>query len=300
MKKALGRGLSALIPDSYVNKEPVKAEFKMSAGSDAGDLGFKLIPIERIKPNHDQPRKYFSEDEISELASSIKEKGILQPVIVKRLGNQDYELICGERRLRAAKACGLTQVPVVVKDIASDDFLEWALIENIQRQDLNPLEEAEAYQRLCEERMLSHDEVGKRIGKNRATITNTLRLLRLPEEVKNLILSGHLAAGHARAILGLLTPEHQRQMAKRIVDDNLSVRQVEMIVNRCNAHKRKPKKARLLSTETIDLENRLVQHLGTQVKFYPRKNQNQGRIEIYYFYLDDLDRVIDKIGLPRS
>lgn len=310
MKKALGRGLNALIPDSYVQSRevekktatlmPVAANSTVTtspAVSPTHQGAFRLIPIEQVSPNENQPRQYFDPVAIDELANSIREKGILQPVIVKMTGQNQYQLICGERRFRAAKACGLTQVPAVLKDVASEDFLEWALIENIQRQDLNPLEEAEAYQRIMESRALSQEDVAKRVGKNRTTVTNTIRLLRLPEEVKTYMMTGQLSAGHARALLGLLTPEHQRQMAKRIVEENLSVRQIELIVNRSNAHKRKAKTARHLSPEIVDLENRLVHHLGAQVKIYPRKNQKEGRIEIHYSSLDDLDRILQKINL---
>ncbi|MBU9888329.1 MAG: ParB/RepB/Spo0J family partition protein [Candidatus Omnitrophica bacterium] len=261
---------------------------------------FRLIPITHVLPNEDQPRKSFHEETIAELADSIREKGILQPVIVKKAGDDTYRLICGERRFRAATACGLTEVPAIIKDIAPEDFLEWALIENIQREDLNPLEEAEAYQRLVEDRNCSQDDVAKRLGKNRSTVANTMRLLRLPEEVKRYLADGRLSAGHARALLGLLTPEHQRHMAKRIVEENLSVRQVEAIVGRSLAHKRKAKAARHLSAEIVDLETRLTHFLGTQVKIYPRKNQKEGRIEIQYFSLDDLDRALQKMGLPRG
>jgi ParB family chromosome partitioning protein len=310
-----------LIPDSYVKEqESIKRQEAQTTQTAAqvvesaapehlaqekteaiqNTAAFQLISIDRILPNEDQPRQYFDPVAIDELACSIREKGILQPVIVKQTGDSHYKLICGERRLRAAKACGLLEIPAVLKDIASEDFLEWALIENIQRQDLNPLEEADGYRRVIEERTLSQDEVAKRVGKNRTTVTNTLRLLRLPEEVKIYIAAGQLSAGHARALLGLLTPEHQRQMAKRIVEENLSVRQVEAIVGRSVAHKRKAKTARHLSAEIVDLENRLVHHFGTQVKIYPRKNQKEGRIEIQYTSLDDLDRVLERIGLPKA
>ena len=315
MKKALGKGLSALIPDSY--KEHVAAAAKEISTTAATittepeavvqtvvlpvkDSAFQLIPISRIVANADQPRKNFNTETIEELASSIREKGVLQPIIVKRKGSEAFEIVCGERRFRAATLCGLAEVPAIIKDIADEDFLEWALIENIQREDLNPIEEAEAYQRLVEERMISQEEVAKRVGKNRVTVTDTLRLLRLPPEVKQYLADGRLSAGHARAILGLLSPEHQRQMAKRIVEENLSVRQVEAIVNRSNAHKRKAKSARHLSAEIVDLETRLTHYLGTQAKIYPRKNQKEGRVEIQYFSLDDLDRVLQKIGLPRG
>jgi len=314
MKKALGKGLSALIPDSY--KEHMAAEKEISVAVatltaeaevpapavflPAKDSAFQLIPISKIAPNSDQPRKTFNAETIEELASSIREKGVLQPIIVKKKNDGKFEIVCGERRFRAATVCGLSEVPAIIKDIADEDFLEWALIENIQREDLNPIEEAEAYQRLVEERMISQEEVAKRVGKNRVTVTNTLRLLRLPPEVKQYLADGRLSAGHARALLGLLSPEHQRQMAKRIVEENLSVRQVEAIVNRSNAHKRKAKSARHLSAEIVDLETRLTHFLGTQAKIYPRKNQKEGRVEIQYFSLDDLDRVLQKIGLPRG
>ncbi|MDD5225990.1 MAG: ParB/RepB/Spo0J family partition protein [Candidatus Omnitrophica bacterium] len=315
MKKALGKGLSALIPDSY--KEHMAAAEKeissvaatittepeatvQAAVFPAKDSAFQLIPVSAIAPNADQPRKNFNAETIEELASSIREKGVLQPIIVKRKNEGTFEIVCGERRFRAATLCGLTEVPAIIKDIADEDFLEWALIENIQREDLNPIEEAEAYQRLVEERMISQEEVAKRVGKNRVTVTNMLRLLRLPPEIKQYLAEGRLSAGHARALLGLLSPEHQRQMAKRIVEENLSVRQVEAIVNRSNAHKRKAKSARHLSAEIVDLETRLTHFLGTQAKIYPRKNQKEGRVEIQYFSLDDLDRVLQKIGLPRG
>jgi len=310
MKKALGKGLSALIPDNYKDQAVASSNGTLTAAAEnlvsaavvsaaGANAAFQLISIAQIIPNENQPRKTFNNETIEELADSIREKGVLQPIIVKRSGEDSYRLVCGERRFRAAALCGLTEVPAIIKDIAQEDFLEWALIENIQREDLNPLEEAEAYQRLVEDRMFSQDEVARRVGKNRATVANTLRLLRLPEEVKHYVADGRLSAGHARALLGLLTPEHQRHMAKRIVEENLSVRQVEAIVGRSLAHKRNAKTARHLSAEIVDLETRLTHFLGTQAKIYPRKSQKEGRIEIQYFSLDDLDRVLQKMGLPR-
>lgn len=299
MKKVLGKGLSALIPDTYIKEMQAKSSAAVLEAPKKNEGGFQLIPVALIIPNDDQPRKEFNQEKIQELAASIREKGIMQPVIVKKAGDK-FMLICGERRFRAAQLCGLSEVPAVVKDIAQDDFLEWALIENIQRQDLNPLEEAEAYRRLAEERMLSQEEIAKRVGKDRSSVANQIRLLRLPEEIRLYIADGRLTAGHARALLGLLTPEHQRQMAKRIAQENLSVRQVEAIVNRSNAHKRKPKSARYLKPEIVDLESKLTRHFGTQVRIYPKKNQKEGRLEIRYFSLDDLDRVLEKIGIAIS
>ena len=302
MKKALGRGLSALIPDTYANeiKEKINPSAPAATTRPQAGSGFQMIPISQIIPNQDQPRKEFSVEGIQELAASIKEKGILQPVVVKKVKENQYMLICGERRFRASTFCGLQEIPAVIKDIATDEFLEWALIENIQRLDLNPIEEAEAYFRLAEERMLSQDDIAKRVGKDRSTVANMLRILRLPDEVRVLLSAGRLTTGHARAILGLLTPEHQRQMARRIVEENLSVRQVEAIVNRSNAHKRKAKTARNLKPEIVDLENRMSQRFGTQVKLYPKKNQKSGRIEIWYFSLDDLDRILQTAGISAS
>lgn len=304
MKKVLGKGLSALIPDRYVQEAktagPAATEPRhFQEPQEREPQGLRMIPIVSIVPNVDQPRKEFVQEKIEELAASIKEKGILQPVIVRRMESGSYMLICGERRLRAAELCGLSEIPAIIKDVAPSEFLEWALIENIQRQDLNPMEEAQAYGRLAEEQMISQEEIAKRVGKNRSTITNMLRLLRLPEEVKSYLASGQLSNGHARAILGLLTPEHQRQLARRIVQDNLSVRQVEAIVSRSNAQKRKPRSARFLKPEIVDLENRLSQHFGSQVKIYPRKNQKEGRLEVWYFSLDELDRILEKTGLSK-
>ncbi|MCB9799837.1 MAG: ParB/RepB/Spo0J family partition protein [Candidatus Omnitrophica bacterium] len=311
MKKALGKGLSALIPDTYVKKqEPAKTTQVQNppAVTESGatpkqpqqNQAFRIVDIDQVKPNRDQVRREFDPAGIDELAASIKEKGILQPVVVKGQGLDQYEIICGERRFRAAKLCGLSQIPIVIKDIADNEFLEWALIENIQRQDLNVLEEAEAFRRLVEERMLSQEQVAQKVGKSRSAVTNTLRLLQLPQEVRNLIEDGFLQAGHARALLSLVSPEHQRHLAKRIVKENLSVRQVEAMVNQSLSRKRNAKRARNLTPEIVDLEERLSRHFGTHVKLYPKKSQNQGRLEIQYFSLDDLDRILERMNLPRQ
>lgn len=295
-KRALGKGLSALIPDSY---SKIMAEKPAGIQPLEGKIaGLQEINTTDIKSNPEQPRKRFSDVGIEELAQSIKEQGVLQPVIVKK-AERGYELICGERRLRAAIHAGLKVIPAIVKDIASNKLLEWALVENIQREDLNAIEEAQAYLRLVEERGLSQEEVADRVGKNRATVANTIRLLRLPVEVLDELASGRLHAGHARALLALPSPEHQRQICKRIVEDKLSVRQVEEMVNRSIARKRRAKNARQLTPEILDLENKMTRRLGTQVKIFPRKN-NQGRVEIQYYSLDDLDRLLALFNIPRS
>ncbi len=206
-KKALGKGLSALIPDTYINN--ITSE-KTSGQAQNPTRGASIedVRISEIRPNHKQPRQHFPEEKIRELADSIKEQGILQPVVVKK-SETGYELICGERRMRAAQFLGLDKIPAIIKDVAEEKLLEWALVENIQREDLNAIEEGQAYLRLVEESGFSQDEVAKKVGKDRSTVANTIRLLRLPEEVLSALLSGDIQAGHARALLSLPTPEHQ-------------------------------------------------------------------------------------------
>ena len=304
MKRALGKGISSLIPDSYISTLP-KQEAGDKNESEPQIHGFELIPIPDIASNPDQPRGNFSPEGIEDLAASIREKGVLQPIIVKRKETRTgqpaselkYELICGERRLKAALLAGLEKIPAIVKEVAQSDLLEWALIENIQREDLNPLEEARAYERLVLERGHSQEEVAKRVGKNRATVANAIRLLRLPEEVINDVREGRLTAGHARALLGLFTQEQQFQMAHRIVRENLSVRQVEELVSR-SAKKRRARAARRLTPEIADLETRLSRLFGVPVRVFASKNGKQGRIVIHYFSLDELDRVLAQTHLP--
>ncbi|MBI4387533.1 MAG: ParB/RepB/Spo0J family partition protein [Candidatus Omnitrophica bacterium] len=297
-KRVLGKGLSALIPDHYTKILQEKTVVQSPVAERVNLSGLQEVFISNIKPNKDQPRRHFSDIGIEELAQSIKEQGVLQPVIVKKSA-QGYEIVCGERRLRAATRAGLKTIPVVVKDIADERLLEAALVENIQREDLNAIEEAQAYLRLVEERGFSQEQVADRVGKNRATVANTIRLLRLPQEVLDELAAGRLQAGHARALLALPSPEHQRQLCKRIVEDKLSVRQVEEMVNRSVARKRRAKQARHVTPEIFDLEAKLAQRLGTQVKIFPRKN-GQGRVEIHYYSLNDLDRLLNLLNIPKS
>ncbi len=287
--KGLGKGLSSLIPDTYVDKIDKEKETYLN--------GFQEIGIEKIEPNPNQPRETFDELAMTELVESIQVKGVLQPLIVKAEGDK-YEIICGERRYRACKALGLEKIPVVIRDVADGELLELALIENIQREDLNAIEEAQGYLRLMEERSLSQEEIARRVGKNRATVANSLRLLRLPEDILSLIKGGNLSSGHARAILGLPTADYQRKMAKRVLEEGLSVRQVEDIVTRGNAGKRRGKKIRKITPEIMDLERRLAEKLGTHVRVFSKNNK--GRIEIKYFSLDDLDRLLDLMQIARD
>ena len=296
MKKALGRGLSSLIPDNYV----IEKNILDKKSTEHTVEGFELIPVPEIAPNPDQPRKNFSKESIEELAASIKEKGILQPVIVKKNPTDEtpkYELVCGERRMRAAILAGLEKIPAIVKDLARDDVLEWALIENIQREDLNPLEEARAFERLALERSLPQEEIAKRVGKSRSAVTNSIRLLRLPEEIQGYLRDGRLSSGHARALLGLFSSEHQLQLGKQIIKEGLSVRQTEELVTR-SAKKRRARAARRLTPEIEDLERRLSRFFGAPVRIYSAKNSKQGRIVIHYFSLDELDRILTQTHLP--
>lgn len=292
--RGLGRGLSALIPDTYVSAFQAKKPAESAAQT---PNGFLEVEISKILPNPDQPRSLFNEFRIEELANSIRENGILEPLIVKRKGEL-FELICGERRLKAAQMLGLQKVPVVVKDIADESLLELALIENIQREDLNPLEEARAYLRLVEERGHTQEEIAKRVGKDRATIANALRLLRLPDEIRELLLAGMLTQGHARALLALPTESLQKSLAKRIAEENLSVRQVEEIVQKSTGGKRRAKRLRRLDAQILDLESKLEKRLGTQVRIFDHKGK--GRIEIRYFSLDQLDHILNVVGVTKD
>lgn len=284
----LGKGLSTLIPDTYINE---------IQGKKIDTVGLEEIPVGKIHASSEQPREFFDEVSLKELMDSIREKGILQPLIVKRDG-EGFEIICGERRFRAAQALGLQKVPAVIRDAARGELLELALIENIQREDLNAVEEAHGYLKLLEERGLAQEEIAKRVGKDRTTVVNSLRLLRLPEEVLGMIQSGRITSGHGRALLGLPTHEYQKKMARRVVEEGLSVRQVEDIVSRGNAGKRRAKRARMVLPEILDLETKLAHKLGTQVKIYNRGNK--GRLEIRYFSLDDLDRILDLLQIRRD
>lgn len=296
-KKVLGKGLSALIPDSYVKMMERQKEVARTS-AEKMDTAIQDVPIAAIRPNREQPRHKFREETIQELADSIREQGILQPIIVKK-SDGGYELVCGERRLRAAQKCGLDKIPAIVKDIAEDKLLEWALVENIQREDLNAIEEAQAYVRLIENHNLSHDDIAKKVGKDRSTVANTIRLLRLPEEVLAGLADGRLQAGHARALLALPTPAHQRQMAKRIMTDRLSVRQVEEMVGRTLTRKRRAKLSRPLDQDLVALETKIARKFGTQVRIFTGRN-NRGKLEIRYYSLDDLDRLLNLLGVPRT
>jgi ParB family chromosome partitioning protein len=282
-KTGLGKGLDALFPGIELKTESPGANF------------FEC-DMDKIVPNPFQPRRQFPEAELAELADSIKTQGILQPLLVRQSGNK-YELIAGERRLRAARLAGLFKVPVMVKQIKDTELLELSIIENIQRQDLNPIEEAEAYQRLLTEFKLTQDQVAKRVGKSRPAIANFLRLNQLPPEIKSCLKDGTLTTGHARAILGLSSIAMQRKVGKLTVDKGLSVRETEKLVQRLNSETDHPKKPAPNQDDIYfkSVSEDLSRFFGTKV-LIKRKGQ-QGRLEIEFYSDDDLDRVL---GLLKS
>lgn len=271
MKTALGKGLEALIPEK--GEEVLHLE------------------INRIFPGGEQPRKTFRDSSLKELAVSIKEKGVLQPVIVSRLGDGSFRLIAGERRWRASQLAGLKKIPAIVKNVASKDALEIALIENIQREDLNPVETAEAFNKLLKDFNLTQEELSEKVGKERATVANYLRLLKLPEEIKPLVTDGSLSMGHARAILSIEGRAHQIEAARRIITKGLSVREAEALAKNISvAGTKKPKGHK--APEIASLEDKLIKSLGTKVRVH-HKGKKGGKIEIEYYSLDELDRLLD-------
>ena len=274
MKTALGKGLEALIPE---NGEEVL-----------------YLEINRIFPGGEQPRKTFRDSSLKELAVSIKEKGVLQPVIVSRLGDGSFRLVAGERRWRASQLAGLKKIPAIVKNVASRDALEIALIENIQREDLNPVETAEAFNKLLKDFNLTQEELSEKVGKERATVANYLRLLKLPEEIKSLISDGSLSMGHARAVLSIEGRAHQIEAVRKIITKGLSVREAEALVKNISlAGTKKLKGHKAHKTpEIASLEDKLIKSLGTKVRIH-HKGKKGGKIEIEYYSLDELDRLLE-------
>lgn len=280
-KQALGRGLDALIPDMEV--------------SDLEPRSFFYCDIDSIRPNPYQPRQRLSGQELKDLSDSIKEKGIIQPIVVRTVPT-GYELIVGERRWRAARTAGLKQVPVVVKDVSGAEMVEMALVENIQRQDLNPLEKAEAYHRLIEEFGLTQEEVAKRVGQDRSTVANFLRLRNLPQPIQADIVNNTLSMGHARALLGAESLAQQKEAWRRIVSKNLSVRAAEALVKKLKEHKPGASTAKARSSEDVYMESLaddLTLHLGTRVRIIRRGKR--GRVEIDFHGNDDLGRLVARL-----
>ena len=283
-KMGLGKGLDSMIPPKATARATGKSE-KVSK------TGETILKINEIEPNKKQPRKNFNEDSLLELSESIKQHGIVQPLVVTRKKDY-YEIIAGERRWRAAKMAGLKEVPVVIKDYSPQEIMEVALIENIQREDLNPVEEARAYQDLIKEFNLKQDEVAEKVSKSRTAITNSLRLLKLDDRILEMLVDENISSGHARALLGLSDKEQQYTIANRIFDEKLSVRETEKLVkNIVNPASKKEKKELKNDFVYRDLEEKLKQKLGTKVRIN-RKTEQKGKIEIEYYSPEELEKIL--------
>lgn len=271
MKTALGKGLESLLPE--------KAQEIIN------------IDVTRIIPGDQQPRKVFKDNTLHDLAASIKEKGVLQPIIVSRTGDGTFRLIAGERRWRAASLAGLKKIPAMVRDVASRDSLEIALIENIQREDLNPVETAEAFHRLMKEFDLTQEELSSRVGKDRATVANYLRLLKLPDEIKTFVNDGAISMGHARAILSIEGKSNQLEAARRIIHKGLSVREVENLAKKWSGEGKRRASHHRKDPQIESLQEKLIRSLGTKVRI--QHKGKRGKIEIEYYSLDELERLLD-------
>ena len=289
-RKALGKGLSALLPTRNAPPPPPAAPPTPAAGN-----AVLTLSLELIEANPTQPRTEFRPEQLQELANSIRVHGVIQPVIVRQRGDR-YELVAGERRWRASKLAGQTTIPAIVQDIAPDNLLEIALIENIQREDLNAIETAIAFDRLAKEFNLSHEEIGRRTGKDRTTITNLVRLLKLPADIQTLVAERRLSMGHARAILALPTAELQQNVAEKTIAQGLSVRNVERLVQSLTEPRepKEPAEPEKLDPNVKAAIDELQRVLGTRVRILA-KGENRGKIEIDYYSAEDLDRIYQQI-----
>lgn len=286
-RTGLGKGLDSMIPP----KATSKAEKEKTRADEISNTGETILKINEVEPNKKQPRKFFNEEALQELSESIKQHGIVQPLVVAKKDDY-YEIIAGERRWRAAKLAGLKEIPVVIKDYSPQEIMEVALIENIQREDLNPVEEARAYQNLIKEYDLKQEELAQRVSKSRSAITNSLRLLKLSDEVLDLLMEEAISSGHARALLALEDTEQQLMVAEKIVSDNLSVREIEKLVKSMNNPvKKAPKKELKNDFVYKDIEEQLKQKIGTKVKIN-RKSEDKGKIEIEYYSQDELEKIV--------
>jgi ParB family chromosome partitioning protein len=305
-RRALGRGLAALIPEAAERPSPDdgggSAAPVAPAAVNRGD-GLRSVAIEDVHPARQQPRKSFDDDRLEQLAESIRSQGIIQPLVVRRREGGGFELIAGERRWRAAQRAGLHEVPVVIRDVAEQRAFEMALVENLQRADLNPIEEAEGYQRLMAEFGYTQESLAERVGKDRSTVANSLRLLKLPPPVREMVIGARLSMGHARALLGLDSDADIERLARQTVARELSVRQVETLVRRerdedgHGSRSPAPPPAPP-SPAARDLVNRLESALGTRVKLV-QSDPTRGHLEIHYHSLDQLDSILEKL-LPGS
>ena len=287
-KFSLGKGLGALIPDDLQDQESINSEVSSKSSS--------FISLNLIKPNQDQPRKYFDEEKILQLSESIKEHGIIQPLVVRK---QDglFIIVAGERRWRAAKAAGLKEVPAIVMNLSDKQVLEISLIENIQRQDLNPIEEAWAFRKLIDEFSFTQEELSRRIGRSRTALTNSMRLLNLDKRVQEYLIDGVISEGHGRALLAVIDSELQYKTAQIIIDDSLSVRETERLINNLKKEHEKINaiKENVINPYISDIKNKLEERFLTKV-FVSNKN-NKGKIEIEYYSNEDLERILDILSV---
>lgn len=288
--RGLGKGLDSLIPSNTTVKS--KTDVNPETSPEKPDT---FVDINLVEPNREQPRKHFDEDALQELADSIKQYGLIQPILVQDRKTY-YEIIAGERRWRASKMAGLKKVPVIIRNLSEQEIVEISLIENIQREDLNPIEEAQAYKRLLEEFNLKQDEVAERVSKSRTAVTNSLRLLKLCDEVQQMIISNMLSTGHARAIISVEDPEEQYMLAQKIFDEKMSVRDVEKYIKGMNKTA-KPKKKKNESLEAIyeSTEEKLKNALGTKVQITSKEKEGSGKIDIEFYSHDDFERIIEKL-----
>ena len=300
-RNGLGKGLDSLIPNKNENKPKTsaKSDSKAKKEEEVVKTGEIMVKINQVEPNRDQPRKDFDEDALVELADSIKQFGILQPLIVQKKKDY-YEIIAGERRWRAAKIAGVKEVPVIVKEFTDQEIVEISLIENIQRENLNPIEEAMAYKRLLEEFNLKQDEVAERVSKSRTAVTNSMRLLKLSPRVQQMIVDDMISTGHARALLAIDDEEQQYILANKIFDEKLSVRETEKLVKALKNPKKEIKKPKSEHTFVYDnIEEQMKNIIGTKVSVNPKAN-GKGRIEIEYYSEEELERIYDLIMTIQS
>ena len=293
--RGLGKGLDSLIPNA-LGETKTKKEAVAKAKSEATTEEKEpqtLVKITKVEPNREQPRKNFDEDALQELADSIKQFGLLQPILVQDRKDY-YEIIAGERRWRAAKLAGLKEVPVIIRNYTEQEIVEISLIENIQREDLNPIEEAQAYKRLLTEFHLKQDEIADRVAKSRTAVTNSMRLLKLTSKVQEMVIADMISAGHARALLGISDEALQETTAMKVFDEKLSVRETEKLVKNLVSPTKKEKTERNTAEDAIyeSLEEKMKGIMGTKVSIQRKKN-NKGKIEIEYYSRDELERIID-------
>ena len=295
LKRGLGKGLDSLIPTNVMMESEVKhATVSTASSAEEGKDGTLMVKLSKVEPNREQPRKNFDEDSLQELAESLKQFGMLQPILVQNRGDY-YEIIAGERRWRAAKIAGLKEVPVIVRELTDQEIVEISLIENIQREDLNPIEEAQAYKRLLTEFHLKQDEVAERVSKSRTAVTNSMRLLKLCDEVQKMVVDDMISTGHARALISIEDPEEQYLIAQKIFDEKLSVREVEKLVKDLHKPPKPPKEEnKTLQAIYQEISERLKQSLSTKVSVSAKQN-GAGKIEIEIYNHEDLERLLERI-----